>query len=219
MPKISVVLVTYRRMERVSDILAAWLKETPDVWLCDCSPEGFKTDLPIKIIRAMPDPGNRIRHAVALLTDGDLVIKSDDDVIPLAGIGEDFAKHMETLGPAILGIHGRVFKGPDYYHDTTIYIATGITQPQAVDFAGIMTCSPREFLPMDLRGCASEIEDLFWQMEQYPKAKKYVIATNKFHLLPESQGQDRLCLKPESRAIRQHYYERLYVRNYKARAL
>ncbi|MCJ7828595.1 MAG: hypothetical protein MUP81_02510 [Dehalococcoidia bacterium] len=216
---ISVVVVTYRRFGQLDSILAAWLKETPDVWLCDCSPGGFKVDLPVNIIRATPDPGNRIRHAVALLTDGDLVIKSDDDVMPQAGIGADFVKYMATLGPAILGIHGRVFRGPDYYHDTTICIATNITQPQAVDFAGIMTCAPREFLPMDLRGCGSEIEDLFWQMEQYPKTKKYVIATNKFHLLPESQGQDRLCLKPESRAIRQRYYERLYVRHYKARVL
>jgi hypothetical protein len=221
--KTSVVVVTYRRLQSLPRILEAWLKESLDVWLCDCSKEGFKTDLPVKIIRAVPDPGNKIRHAVALLTDGDIVIKADDDIVPHKGLVNDFIENMKRVGPAILSIHGRTFEGPSYYGSTTLYGAKGVdkqiyknvAKPYEVDFVGVMTCSPRMLLAMDLYGCESEIEDLFWQMQKYPEAKKYVIPTDKFMNLPESKDDLRLCRpNSESRKIRQAYYQKWYERNY-----
>lgn len=226
--KISVVVVTYRRLERLELILEAWLKETPDVWLCDCSKEGFKTNLPIKIIRAIPDPGNKIRHAVALLTDGDMVIKADDDIMPLPGIVKDYEKYMNEYGPAILSVHGRTFHGQKYYSQTKLYGSKGLLNgdysqsddiPQEVDFVGVMTCAPRELLAMDLIGCLTEIEDLYWQMEKYPNAKKYVIPTEKYANLQESKDALRLCRpNSESRVIRQSYYEKWYKNNYENRS-
>ena len=58
----SVVVVTYRRLARLGEVLAGWLQETPDVWLCDCSKDGFKTDLPVNIVRCQPDPGLRMNR-------------------------------------------------------------------------------------------------------------------------------------------------------------
>jgi len=212
---ISVVVVTYRRLKSLEAILAAWLKETPDVWLCDCSEKGFKTDLPVNIARFSPDPGNRTRHAVSLLTRGKYVIKADDDIMPRPGIAKDFVKYQESVGPAIMGIHGRTFSGVDYYNNTQMVGAKQLKNPQKVDFVGVMTCSARQFLPFDLRGCASPIEDLFWQMKCYPKVPKYVIPTDKFHNLPESKDKGRLCGMPQDRHARRRFYKEWYLKNYR----
>jgi hypothetical protein len=216
---LSAVVVTYRRRDRIAEILSAWLRETPDVWLCDCSRPPIR-DLPagVHYVRFAPDPGNRVRHAVATLTSGDLVIKADDDIIPHPGLAADFIKADILVGPAILGIHGRKFHGRDYYRDTEMFgksTAKTIDKPFRVDFVGVITCSPRTFLPMDLNGCATEVEDLYWQMECYPKVPKYVIPTNKFADLPECRDKERLCGRAESKEIRRKYYERWYVRNYR----
>lgn len=212
--KFSVVVVTYRRLQRLNLILSEWLKETDDVWLCDCSGDKFKTSLPVNIVSAWPDPGNCIRHAVALMTFGDLVIKADDDVMPKSGITADFAKHYPSISPCIMGIHGRRFNGPRYYNDTKLFGGKNVNIPTRVDFVGIMTCSPRKFLPMDLYGCGSEIEDLFWQMKKYPEVSKYVIPTSAFHHLEESKDHGRLCGDGQSRMIRREFYARWFNKNY-----
>lgn len=211
---VSVVVVTYRRLARINDILSAWLKETPDVWLCDCSEKGVRTALPVKWVYAHPDPGSKIRHAVATLTAGDLIIKADDDVMPRPGLAADFVTHAKRYGQAIYGIHGRIFKNPDYYHGTQLFGSKQLKEAQPVDFVGVVTCTPRCFLAMDLRDCYTEVEDLYWQMQCYPKVKKYVIATDKFMHLSESKDKGRLCGTPESRLVRNHYYGHWFSRHY-----
>lgn len=212
---VSVVVVTYRRLKNLGRILEAWRKQIEDVWLCDCSKEGYKGNLDgINVIRATPDPGNKIRHAVALLTSGDLVIKADDDILPQPGLVQDFRKAAEGLGPGIYSIHGRRFDGPDYYRNTRLTGAKTLKKPMEVDFVGVITCAPRELLPMDLKGCGTPIEDLWWQMKEYPKAKKFVIPTKNFMNLPEGKDKDRLCARPESRMIRRAFYTKYYRENY-----
>ena len=197
------------------EIIGYWLEETPDVWLCDCSREGANIKgLNVNYVRFAPDPGNRVRHAVALLTRGDLVIKADDDVLPRKGMVADFEKRMAELGPAILGIHGRIFHGPSYYHNTKHFGAKELKKALKVDFVGVVTCSPREYLPMDLRRCATEVEDLYWQMACFPKAKKYIIATDKFMNLPESKDAGRLCADSGARKIREDFYRKYYQEHY-----
>ncbi|MFA5377910.1 MAG: hypothetical protein WC455_19325 [Dehalococcoidia bacterium] len=214
MTTLSAVVVSYRRQEHLEQILAAWLKETPDVWLCDCSPVGFKTALPVHVIHARPDPGNRIRHAVALMTSGDLVIKADDDLIPLPGLGMDLLRAYEAHGEAIYGIHGRQFRGPLYYSNTRMWGTGNTRELTRVDFVGVITAAPRSLLPMDLRNCPSEVEDLYWQMERYPKVPKYVVPTVNVKRLPESFDPGRLCGNKRSKDIRQEYYKTWYLRNY-----
>ena len=211
---VSVVVVSYRRQAHLEAILAAWLAETPDVWLCDCSKDGFKTMLPVKVVRAWPDPGNKIRHAVSLMTQGDLVIKADDDLMPKPGFAKQFVDAHAKLDDAIYGIHGRRFLGPHYYGNTRMFgpgNAVGIIE---VDFVGVITCTPRRYLPMDLRRCRNEVEDLYWQMECYPQVKKYVVATRNVHHFPESGDAERLCAPGPSRQIRQNYYHEWWVKNY-----
>lgn len=212
---LSAVVVTYRRLEHLGEILEAWLRITPDVWLCDCSPAGYKTDLPVKIIQARPDPGNKIRHAVATLTDGDLVFKADDDLVPHPGLEQDFLRAYEQEGDGIYGIHGRQFLGPRYYGQTRMW-GTGNTRTLTrVDFVGVLTMTPRNYLAMDLRGCASEVEDLYWQMARYPQVPKWVVPTIHVRRLPESFDKARLCGDPHGRRIRQRFYETWWAKNYR----
>jgi len=214
---ISVVVVTYRRLKNLERILKAWLVETPDVWLADCS-KNFSTNLPIRHVRFSPDPGNKTRHAMSLLTAGDYVIKADDDIMPRPGIAADFLKYQKEVGPAILGVHGRIFRGADYYRDTQMFSAKQILPkglPKRVDFVGVMTCAPRQFLAFDLRGCGSSVEDMFWQMKCFPEAIKYVMPTDKFANLPESKDKGRLCAGPKDRSDRRQFYAKYYRKNYR----
>lgn len=215
--KISAVVVTYRRLEKLGQVLEGWLALTDDVWLCDCSPAGYKTDLPVKILQARPDPGNRLRHAAATLTSGDLVFKADDDLVPLPGLEQDFLRAFEEKGDGIYGIHGRQFQGPHYYGQTRMW-GTGNTRALTkVDFVGVLTMTPRKYLAMDLRGCGSEVEDLFWQMACYPQVPKWVVPTAHVRRLPESFDAGRLCGDPRGRQVRQRFYETWWTRNYRRR--
>jgi len=209
---VSVVVVTYRRLDRLEEILQAWLRETTDVWICDCSREGFKTTLPVKIVRAFPDPGNKIRHAVAMMTNGDYVIKADDDLKPLPGLARDFIRHYPG---GVAGIHGRTFHGPDYYTDTKMLSCKHITEVTRVDFLGLITFSPREFLGMDLRGCESSIEDLYWLNWYNHDVPKWVIPTNKFEQFPSSRDAERLCANKQARAMRRAFYKQCWEEFYK----
>jgi hypothetical protein len=214
----SVVIVTYRRLERLGEILAAWLRQTPDVWLCDCSKDGFKTNLPLRLARFWPDPGNKTRHAVATLTDGDICIKADDDIMPLPGLVDDFLKWHAKLGPCVTGIHGRTFHGPDYYRDTEMVAAHKQTAPVRVDFLGIITCADRKYLGMGLRGCETPIEDLYWHNLVHRAAPKYVIPTAAYdNTLPESRDPLRLCADAPGRAVRREFYTKGWREGYRNR--
>lgn len=214
----SVVVVTYRRLARIREILAAWRAQTDDVWLCDCSESGAPVPEGVKVARFVPDPGNKTRHAVALMTSGDICIKADDDILPLPGLVDDFLRWHEQLGPCITGIHGRTFQGLDYYRDTTLIAAHKQMEPVPVDFLGVITCADREFLPMDLRDCPSDVEDLFWHNHCYPDAPKFVIPTAAFNnKLPESGDAGRLCANRPGRVVRRAFYRKCFEGHYQDR--
>lgn len=212
MPKISVVIVTYRRSTDLESILKAWLEQTDDVWLCDCG-LNFKTSLPIKIVQFDPDPGNKVRHAVALLTDGDYIIKADDDFIPKPGFINDLLRYRQN--DTILGIHGRIFHGPSYYRNTMAISANKISSPVEVDFVGICTFAAREYLAFDLKGCETSIEDLFWQMKCFPKVKKWVIPSKNYITLPTATDTECLFYNTKAREVREKFYKEFYLKNYK----
>jgi len=213
--KTAIVLVTYRRLRTLTPIIEAWLKETPDVWLADCSAEGYRNEkgLKIKLARFQPDPGSRSRHALAMMTEAEFVIKADDDLVPQPGLLADFEKAYAGTGLGILGLIGRRFLGPSYYKDTQFFKAAAVKAPVEVDFVGVTTYSPRAFLGFDLKGCTSPIEDLFWQMKAYPGARKWVIPTTKYMNLPASHDSSCLFHDPKAREEREAFYG-CYFRTY-----
>lgn len=216
--KTSVVIAAHRRMEKLPEIIKAWTDQCSDVWLCDCSKDGAPFDhSSFNYVHFSPDPGLKARYAIALLTDGDLVIRTDDDIMPKPGLIKDFENWYSKLGGnCIVGIHGRIFEGLDYYRDTVMYAGHMIPKPQRVDWLGVMICSPRKYLSMDLKGCLTQIDDVFWLNEKYPTIPKYVVPTNKYNnKMSESKDENRLCANKEARKIRREYYTRIYLENYK----
>jgi len=210
---ISVVVVTYRRIETLESVLQAWLEQTADVVLADCS-NHFETNLPITHIKFKPDLGNKTRHAAALLTTGDYVIKADDDIMPKPGLIQDFCDAYKRRGDGIFGLLGRVFQGDSYYKKTSAYRSFQLKSDVPVDFVGVTTFTPRKYLPFDLKGCLSPIEDLFWQMKCYPKAPKWVVATDKYENLKTASDESCLFHSTEARRIREEFYRKYYLKNY-----
>jgi len=145
---VSVVVVANRRMNTLYGILEEWKRQSPDVWLADCSGSSFVAPAGVNHVRFSPDPGNRTRHAVALLTSGGFVIKADDDFVPGPKLVEDFLRAGINRGPCFFGIMGRRFEGPRYYGNTISARANKITIPERVDFVGICTMSPRSASPL-----------------------------------------------------------------------
>ena len=211
--RISVIVVTYRRLLALEKILRAWLTQTPDVWLADSSNK-FTTELPIHHVRFSPDPGSKTWHAVALLTEGEFVVKACDDVLPEPGFLDDLIKGWQQVKGGMVGIHGRRFFGPSYYKNTSPIIAHSISSPQKVDFIGNTTLSPRQYLAFDLKGCVSPVEDIFWCMKAFPKVPKWIIPTKRYINLQESEDEKSLFRNNEARKIRESFYREYYLKNY-----
>jgi len=216
---ISVVVLTHRRYRGLDTILKAWLSETPDVWLCDCGP-GYKTSLPVNTVYIIPDCGSKARHAAALLTSGDFVIKADDDVMPLPGFVNDLHNGWVKSGSkGICGVIGRRFNGESYYKNTAFCASNKVNQIQKVDFVGVVTFSPREYLAFDLKGCQTPIEDLYWQMKVFPGVPKYVVPTKRYKNLESSSDSGCLFHNEKAREIREKFYREWYIKNYKKKAV
>jgi len=212
--KVSVVIASYRRIENLEKIIAEWLKQTDDVWLCDCG-VNLKTDLPVKMARFDPDPGLKAKYAISLITEGELVVKADDDIMPLPGLIEDFVKWYKQLGDCVMGIHGRVFEGTDYYGDTIMYAGHKQKTPKRVDWLGVLTCTSRKYLVMDLKDCITQVDDIFWLNGKFPDAPKYVVPTVNFdNKMPEARDPGRLCANKEMRKFRREYYKKIYLEKY-----
>lgn len=214
MPKVSVVISTYRRLKNLEKILMAWLLQTPDVWLCDSSRK-FETKLLINHVRFFPDPGIPARHAISILAQGDYVIKADDDVLPKPGLIEDFLNFTHLDG--IFGIMGREFFGDKYLGKTKVYRSREISKPEKAGMLGILTFAPRKYLAFDLKGCTSGTEDLFWHMKAFPEISKYVIPTKNYIQLPESNDAECHFRNLKIRTERQAFYKKYYDLNYNGR--
>ena len=214
----SVVISTYdnSRLGGLNNILEAWLKQSNEVILCDCSCGKFQTTLPIIHIRFNQDLGNKTRHAASLLTSNDFIIKADDDVMPRQGLIHDMHKAWLEVGGGIVGLLGRTFKGENYLRQTTFYRADLVRSPICVDFVGITTFTPRNYLAFDLKGCLNPIEDLFWQMKCFPKVPKWVVPTTNFRILPEAKNpNEALYLNTQAQKIRQDFYRKYYLKSYR----
>lgn len=213
MSKASVVVMTYRRLSNLERILQAWLVQTPDVWLVDSSSE-FTTELPIHHVRFSPDPGSKIWHATALLTEGDFVIKACDDLLPKSGLLDDLIRGWQQVKGGMVGTYGRKFLGPSYYKNTKHVIANRISSPQKVGFIGNVTLTPRQYLAFDLKDCLTSVEDIFWHMKAFPEVPKWIIPTKQYVNLSESNDEDCLFHNSKARKIRERFYREYYLKNY-----
>lgn len=210
-------MVTHRRLDTIGGVCAAWLKEPIDeLFLVDCSKSGVDPKaLParVQLVRFHKDPGNKARHAVALLTTGDIVIQPDDDVMPSPGFTQELFDGFKAVGfKGIVGIIGRTFHGPLYRGQTRFCRAPLIKSPVRVGFCGVVYVCGRDMLAFDLRGMQSPYNDLHWEMGAFPDAVKHVVPAKKFENLPSCC--DGLFQSAEATRIRQEYYAEQYAKTY-----
>jgi len=215
----TVIVTTYKRFKNLDLILQAWKNEpVEEVWLIDGSGT-FKPQTEGVILFSMPrDFGTRMDYAFATLTDTDFIIFADDDVLPGKGFTTDLYNGWKQIGTGIVGIIGRIFKGPRYRGDTIFYRSSLVTAPVETDFVGVIYFTPRDYIGFDTKGMHNNCDDLWWQMKIFPNIKKHVVPSKKYKNLPESGDAECMFHNPEYAAIRQKFYEEYYRKNYENRA-
>ena len=222
MPKISVIVSTYRRYKNLKAILEGWLQQSDEVILIDSSKDNFISklpeikSLPISIVTISPDYGNKIRHAITNITKGDYIILADDDLLPKPNLAQDLYQGYKTVGgDTIVGLIGRQFNKKKLYKDTTFFRADNIDKPIKTDFVGVVYFTPREFIGFDVRDLENAVDDLYWQLKIFPNVNKYVVPTKNYENLPECTDKGCLYRDPKSKVIRQKFYEEYYLKYYK----
>lgn len=210
---VSVLIQTYRRRDTIVGVCNAWLAEPVDeVILVDCSSPRCRVDIldgRFNHVHFWNDTGNRSRHAIALLSKGDVVIQADDDVLPHNGFAQDLVDGWGSCG-GIVGIIGREFSGPNYKKDGHFCRASEIAKPKRVSFVGVVYCSGREALAFDMRDMKTPINDLYWCVEAFPELPKHVIPTTKYDNLECSSETSCLFKNPLATKSRQKYYEKVW---------
>ena len=186
-PKISVIITTYRRFKNLERIYLAWLEQpVEEVWILNGN-TNVKLDYgdhPKGVIFNMPkDFGTKMDYAFALLTEGDYIILADDDVLPMPGFTEDLFRGWKQVGDGIVGILGRKFTGKRY-GQCHAYLAKKINKPMRVDFCGIIYFAPRKYFGFDVRGMPRNCDDLWWHMKIFPDVPKYVVPSKNYENLP-----------------------------------
>ena len=215
---VSVLITTYHR-KRADDAIAvarAWCKQPVEqVWLLDnaghcCMDEMDGRDY--SYWQMGEDLKTRADYGVALLTDGDLIICADDDIVPKPGFAQDLVDGMDATGAGFVGVIGRVFNDPEY-RKTTFYRASKIDEPKRVDFTGVCYMAKRKYFGFDTRGMPVNADDL-WHCRRYPEASKFVIPTDKYENLPTCNDGTAMFKNPELAAQRQAYYAEWWEQEY-----
>lgn len=220
LPKISVIITTYRRYQSLTDVISGWVSNSPyQLWVID-NKAGYK--LPEKLknnvtIFSMPiDLTTRVDYAFAMLTDGDFIMLADDDFVPLPGLLNDLYDGWQQSNDGIVGLCGRTFHGENYKSDTKWYSSLTIKSPVRTGSLGVGYFTPRKYLGFDTKGMETIDDDLYWLMNIHPKVPKFVVPTNRFYNLPTCEDSQCLFHAPkEQRLIRDAKYRAYYLKNYK----
>lgn len=214
----SVVITTHpARFRTIVQVVEAWLKikEVDDIILAVGGlAENLLEAIPesVKIHSYDPDPGNKIRFASGKLALNDAIILADDDVIPKPGLIDDY---MEARAKApvrdipFFGILGKKFDDPKYLK-CTHYRADKIDRVQEVGFVGVMyfidSCK-LNFTMYNLDHVA--IDDLYWQLIEFPDTKKYVFPTKNYEdLWPTCNDETAIFKNMDNRKVRQDFYSK-----------
>ncbi len=219
---ISVLITTYhpKRRATLGEVVRRWLAQPVDqVWLLDNSGEAedevldFTTELRFLYWNLPCNFQTRADYGVAMLTDGDLIICADDDVVPKEGFVKDLVTAHEQVG-GFVGIIGRRFQGPNYYKDCPFSNSVGVDKLTRVGFVGVVYMGERHLFSFDTRGMLPNCDDLWHQMKVYTYVGKHVVPTDKYVNLPCSNDDSSMFksgdLKRQRNAFFVEYYDKYY---------
>jgi hypothetical protein len=192
--------------------VSRWLQEPVDeVWVLDGGGQ-FHSHLKsahLAVFNLPRDLGTKMDYAFALLTEGDIVVLADDDVLVESGFAADLYRVWEAK-EGFVGIIGRTFHGPRYWGDTTFYRASLIAEPTRVAFCGVIIMAARSLFGFDVRGCPRNCDDLWMQMKVHPDVPKHVAPTVHYKNLPEAKDNSAMYRNPSLRLQREKFYKHLY---------
>lgn len=228
MEKVSVFIqTTEKRIGTIRQVVESWLEQpqVSEVVLCIAGNAmdhvgAHVVDLDfdrIKYFTAYPDPGNKMRHCLAILAQEDYVIQADDDFVVHPGFLFDYFKKYEQLchslkvGPTgiITGLIGRSFVGPNYYQDALFYSAQKITNTTFVDFVGVMyLCHKDLLLGFDVARMPNHSNDLYWQIDCLPlSVHRAIIPTKLYENLDCCNDDTSLFHNKQARTDRIDYFK------------
>lgn len=214
---ISAIITTYRRYATLDEVVASWLAQPVDqVWVLDGGGKykpGVMADPRLLVFRMPADLGTKMDYAFALLTEGDLVVLADDDVVVQPGFLEDLERCRAERG-GIVGVIGRHFCGPKYWGDTLFFRSSDLKAPVRVGFVGCVYLAARELFGFDVRGCPRNCDDLWWQMRAQPDVPKHVAPTARYKNLPTASDPGAMYHTPRLRAQREAFYKEHYLKTY-----
>lgn len=210
--KVTVIVTTYNRYDRLNSILRSWLLQCPNVILANGG-KIFQTSHNIRQIYFNPDPGNKIRFYAGLTAETEYIILADDDFLPKLELIQDLIQWKIRLKCDFAGIIGRRFNDEPEYLNTKFFRADKLEAPEKVDFTGVcyLTDKKNLFKMGDPSKTPDRsVDDLFFQCVKLPGASKYVIPTKNYeNLFPECNDPGSIFQDPASKAFRQKYYKEI----------
>lgn len=214
---VSAIITTYRRYATLDEVVASWLAQPVDeLWVLDGGAKyrpGTMADPRLLVFRMPADLGTKMDYAFALLTEGDLILLADDDIVVSPGFLADL--HLcWSAGGGIVGVIGRTFHGPAYWGETRFLRSSDLLEPARAGFVGCICLAARELFGFDVRGCPRNCDDLWWQMRVHPDAPKRVAPTVRYRNLPAASDPAAMYHTPRLRAQREAFYREHYLRTY-----
>lgn len=197
--KISLMMPVWKRFKYIDTILKSWIPQVDEILVWDNS-GGFKTSLPVSVVNSQKNFGSHIKFKSAQLLDNDMVIISDDDIIPgkdlvhdlvdgFKGIGQNNAMKKQEI---IVTILGRQFLRESYQANPS-HRANSISKIVEVDWGGRLLFGHRLNFTINISGCFDmRLDDLFWSYElrrQRPRAKIFVVPTKEWKNSPDASDK------------------------------
>lgn len=209
MPKVSVIMTSWKRFANLERIIDAWLgePEVDEVILWN-NGQCFKTDKPIITIKSSHNFGSSARYALGALVKNEIVMFGDDDIMPQRGFLADMVPHFKP--DRLLGVTGRVFHGS--YQKHTVIDAKSIKQPSRVEFlvGYLMMIHQKNLLGLNYRFSPWHCCELDLQGRLKGKIELYVIPTQKWQKLPEGEDENALFLQPKANAEKEKVWAKYF---------
>lgn len=208
--KISVLITSHKaRFNTLNRVIGSWLTQPVDeIWVIDDG-NNFKTEIkdPRLLIFNMPkDFETKSDYALALLTEGDIIILADDDIVVRDTFTNSFYNSLKKTNNSIVGLAGKKCFGPRYNKDTQIYKSNMISQPIEVEYVGIVIMASRDRFGFDLKGMNKNCDDFWFCMKIHPNINKYIVPTIDYTDLPCSENKTAMHKSAILRKPRYDFY-------------
>lgn len=209
---ISVIITCWKRFKRLEEILISWKKQNhvDEIFLWDNSGT-FKTSIEnIIVINSQVNLNPSIRYTIAAMAKNDIIINSDDDVMPLPGLTDDLLNLLKKSDDFI-GISGYLFQSKNFHKSKQIH-ANEITEPTNVDaiFGCITMIYKQNLLGLDYNKFNKYQLELNLQGIRR-NLNPIVVPTKNYEILEEMHDENALYKQPAAYKNYQKIYEKFFL--------